>query len=135
MKMPITTDPITARGMSRLGLLLSPASWSACSKPSSAKMMPLVDTAERMPFAPYGLNPSAAVKLLVWNDTTASTKIVSNGTPTFHHVMALFVLASFLTLRKLTAVIRAIRPTATASPSLVRTDVPPWVLIQPCAKS
>lgn len=49
---PITMEPITARGMSRFGFALSPASWSACSKPSNAKMMPLVETAPRMPFAP-----------------------------------------------------------------------------------
>jgi hypothetical protein len=44
--------PMTARGMSRLGFELSPASWSACSKPNSAKMIPLVETAVRMPLAP-----------------------------------------------------------------------------------
>lgn len=91
---PITIEPITARGMSRFGLELSPASWSACSKPSRAKMMPLVETAARMPLAPYGLNPLAAVKLPVWKLAIARTKIVSSGTPTFHQVAVLFVCAS-----------------------------------------
>jgi hypothetical protein len=63
---PIVIAPITARGMSRLGFALSPASWSACSNPSSAKMIPLVETAARTPPAPSGLNPSAAVKLPGW---------------------------------------------------------------------
>jgi hypothetical protein len=33
MMKPSTIEPMTAIGMSRFGLLLSPASWSACSKP------------------------------------------------------------------------------------------------------
>ena len=49
---PSMIAPMTARGMSRLGFALSPASWSACSKPSRAKMMPLVETAASMPLAP-----------------------------------------------------------------------------------
>ena len=88
---PITIAPITARGMSRLGFALSPASWSACSKPSSAKMIPLVETAARMPAAPLGAKPSAALKLPGWRLTIASTTIVSTGTPTFHQVAVLFV--------------------------------------------
>jgi hypothetical protein len=49
---PIVIAPMTARGMSRLGFALAPASWSACSNPSRAKMIPLVETAVRTPFAP-----------------------------------------------------------------------------------
>jgi hypothetical protein len=52
MTAPIAIAPITARGMPRLGLALSPASWSACSKPSRAKMIPLVETAASTPAAP-----------------------------------------------------------------------------------
>ena len=52
MTAPMITDMITARGMSRFGFALSPASWSACSKPSNAKMIPLVETAASTPFAP-----------------------------------------------------------------------------------
>ncbi len=54
MVAPSVIAAMTARGMSRLGFALSPASWSACSKPSSAKMIPLVETAVRMPLAPRG---------------------------------------------------------------------------------
>jgi hypothetical protein len=130
---PIAIAPITARGMSRRGFALSPASWSACSKPSSAKMMPLVDTAARTPLAPSGLNPSAAVKLLAWKLVIASTAIVSSGTPTFHQVAVLFVCASFRTLRKLIAVKNAISTTAATIPAPVRTFSPPLSFIQPLA--
>ena len=42
-------------------------------------MIPLVETAASTPFAPNGLKPSAAVKLLAWKLTMPSTKIVSSG--------------------------------------------------------
>ena len=125
---------MTARGMSRFGRALSPASWSACSKPSSAKMIPLVETAASTPFAPNGLKPSAAVKLLAWKLTMASTKIVSSGIPTFHQVAALFVCASLRMPRKLIEVKSAIRTTAATIPGPVSTLVPLLVFIQPLAK-
>jgi hypothetical protein len=130
---PIAIEPITARGMSRFGWALSPASWSACSNPSSAKMIPLVETAARTPVAPSGANPSAAVKLPGWKLTIASTAIVSSGTATFHHVAALLVWASLRTLRKLIAVKIAIRTTAATIPVPVRTLSPPLSFIHPCA--
>ena len=54
-------------------------------------MMPLVATAARMPLAPSGAKPSAAVKLPGAAPAIATTKIVSSGTPTFHQVAALLV--------------------------------------------
>ena len=84
-------------------------------------MIPLVETADRMPLAPYGLNPLAAVKLLGWKFTTAKAKIVSSGTPTFHHVAALLVFASLRTLRKLMATKIAIKMTAAIRPDVVST--------------
>ena len=84
-------------------------------------MIPLVETAARTPFAPYGLNPLAAVKLLVWNLVAARTMIASSGTPIFHQVAALFVWASLRTPRKLIAVKSAISTTAATTPVAVRT--------------
>ncbi len=127
---PITIAPITARGMSLDGFRLSPASWSACSKPSSAKMMPEVETAARMPAAPFGLKPSAAVKFDVWKPAVSSAMIVITGIATFHHVAALLVLASFLTERKLIAVKNAIRTTAATIPLAVSTCWPLLSFIQ-----
>src|SRR5213080_5306786 len=96
-------------------------------------MIPLVDTAVSTPFAPKGLKPSAAVKLLAWKLTMPSTKIVSSGTPTFHQVAALFVLASLRIPRQLIEVKIAIRTTAATIPGPVRTLVPLLVFIHPLA--
>ena len=96
-------------------------------------MMPLVETAARMPCAPYGLKPFAAVKFLAWKCVAASTMIVRTGTATFHHVAALFVVASLRTPRKFTAVKIAISTIATATPLVVRTCWPPLNFIQPHA--
>jgi hypothetical protein len=133
MTAPIAIAPIAARGMSRRGLELSPASWSACSKPSSAKMMPLVETAPRMPAAPAGLNPLAAVKLLVWKPAIARATIVTRGMHTFHQVAVLLVWASLRILRKFSAVNIAMRTTATTIPVPVSTCWPPCSFIQPLA--
>ena len=84
-------------------------------------MMPLTATAWRMPCAPYGLNPLAAVKLEALKFVIAKTKIVSSGIATFHQVTALLVSASFLTPRKLIEVISAIKTIATIRPIVVRT--------------
>src|SRR3954467_10243115 len=96
-------------------------------------MIPLVDTAPRMPFAPHGLKPSAAVKLEGWKLTIASTKIVSIGTPIFHHVAVLFVCASLRTPRKLIDVKIAISTTAATTPDAVRTFWLWLTFIQPLA--
>ena len=98
-------------------------------------MMPLTATASRMPCAPSGLNPFAAVKLEVWKLVTARTKIVNSGTATFHQVIALLVSASFFTPRKLIAVISAIKMTAAIRPDVVRTGTPFCVSSHPLAKS
>src|SRR3954453_11461097 len=96
-------------------------------------MIPLVDTAARIPFATYGLNPFAAVQLLPWKLKVGSTKIVSSGTPIFHHVAALFVCASLRTPRKLIDVKIAIRTTAATMPEAVSTFCPGLSFIQPVA--
>ncbi len=132
MTAPIATDPIVARGRSRLGLRLSPASWMACSKPSSAKMMPLVLIALSTPLAPNGAKP-CEVKLCGWKLVAAMTKIAPRGTAIFHHVAALLVCASTFTPRKFTATKTAIRRTATTRPLAV--SVPfafrnPWAHFQ-----
>ena len=93
-------------------------------------MMPLVEMAARMPCTPSGLKPLAAWKLPVLKLVSASTRIASSGTATFHQVSALLAAASFLTPRKLMAVSSAIRMTATIRPVVVRTLVSgfsqPW---------
>ena len=96
-------------------------------------MIPLVETAASTPFAPNGVNPSAAVKLLAWKLTIPSTKIVSSGTPSFHHVAALFVCASLRIPRKLIDVKIAIRITAATIPCAVSTLVPPVLVFIQCA--
>ena len=47
MVAPISMEKITARGMSRWGFLLSPPSWTACSKPTRANTAPPSLTARR----------------------------------------------------------------------------------------
>ena len=98
-------------------------------------MMPLVETAARTPAAPFGLNPSAAVKFEPWKLVIARTKIVSSGMPTFHQVAVLLVLASLRTLRKFIAVKSAISATETTMPVAVSTFWPPETFIQLLAKS
>ena len=92
---PITIEPMTAIGMSRLGFLLSPASWSACSKPEVGEDDAAGRDGGEDALGAVGANPSAAVKLLGCRPPAiATTKIVSSGTPTFHQVAALLVAAS-----------------------------------------
>jgi hypothetical protein len=56
MAAPIRMEPITALGRSRCGFLLSPPSWTACSKPRREKTMPPPGMPTRIAFAPM-LNP------------------------------------------------------------------------------
>src|SRR6185437_9985596 len=53
----ISTEPITASGTLRLGLLLSPASSMPCRKPRNEKVMPAVEIAMKMPWLPNGAKP------------------------------------------------------------------------------
>jgi hypothetical protein len=96
-------------------------------------MMPLVETAASTPAAPAGAKPSAAVKLDVCRPANASAAIVSSGTPTFHQVAVLLVLASRRMLRKLSAVNAAISTTAATIPLAVRTFWPSLTFIHPSA--
>jgi hypothetical protein len=57
-----TIAPMIASGMFRLGLRLSPPSWTACSNPRHAKMTPPDDTATNTPFQPKGMKPPPALK-------------------------------------------------------------------------
>ena len=57
MVAPISMEKITARGMSRCGFLLSPPSWTACSKPTRANTAPPSLTAVRTPWSPNGAKP------------------------------------------------------------------------------
>lgn len=115
----MATEPSTARGMSRLGLRLSPEIWIACSKPSSAKMMPLELIAASTPLMPNGAKP-CEVKFEPWKLVSASTKIVSSGTKIFSQVAIELVWASTRTPRKLTATKTPISRTATMKPLVVR---------------
>ncbi len=115
----MVTEPSTARGMSRLGFLLSPDSWIACSKPSRAKMMPLVLIAPRTPLTPNGAKP-CEVKLEGWKLLIASTKMVNSGTKILSQVATLLVRASTRTPRKFTATKTPISATATTNPLTVR---------------
>jgi hypothetical protein len=96
-------------------------------------MIPLVETAPRMPLAPLGANPSAAPKLPGLKLTIARTTIVSSGTPTFHQVAVLLVCASLRTLRKLIVVKIAIKATAATTPFAVSTFSPPRTFIKSLA--
>src|SRR3954453_8991704 len=97
-------------------------------------MMPLVATAARIPLAPSGANPSAAVKLLGCSPPAiATTRIVARGTPTFHQVAALLVFASARTPRKLIDEMIAISTTATTRPLAVSVGSVLPVLSQPFA--
>jgi hypothetical protein len=97
-------------------------------------MIPLVATAARMPFAPSGANPSAAVKLLGCRPPAIATaKMATRGTPTFHQVAALFVCASLRTPRKLTDEMIAMSTTATIRPLVVSVGSVEFVFSQPSA--
>ncbi len=58
----MTIDPITASGMFRPGLRLSPPSWTGCSKPRKAKTTPPDEMARKTPFQPYGMKPPSTLK-------------------------------------------------------------------------
>jgi hypothetical protein len=97
-------------------------------------MIPLVATAARMPLAPSGAKPSAAVKLAGCNPPAmATTKIASSGTPTFHQVAALLVSARARTPRKLTDEMIAMSTIATISPLVVSVGLDVSVVSQPDA--
>src|SRR3954449_4164810 len=97
-------------------------------------MIPLVATAARMPLAPSGEKPSAAVKLLGCKPPAiATTKIVRRGTPTFHQVAALFVCASLRTPRKLIDEMIAMSTIATIRPLVVSVGSVEFVFSQPSA--
>ena len=114
MTPPIRSEPITANGMFRRGLVLSPPSWTACSNPTMAKITPPAESASKIPFSPKGANPPSAVRLLPWNPTTNSAARVTMGTATFHHTMAALVLAIRLTPHRLTRVNSTSSTAATA---------------------
>jgi len=75
----------------------------------------------------------AAVKFDVWKCVAARTTMVRIGTPIFHQVAALFVLASLRTPRKLMAVKIAMSTTAATTPEAVSTCWPWLIFIQPLA--
>ena len=113
--MPISTAPITARGMSRCGLRASPPICTACSKPCSANTTPS-GSAAKTPCAPNGAKPPPAVKLLPWKETAISTTIVSSGTAVFQITVALLDSASQFTPARLMSVKTSMSTTATTRP-------------------
>ena len=88
MVAPMSMEKITARGMSRWGLRLSPPSCTACSKPTRANTAPPSLTARSTPWAPNGAKPWL-VKFDVSKWVKNSTRMVSVGMTTFQVVMAL----------------------------------------------
>lgn len=62
-------------------------------------MIPPVARALKTPLSPAGANPLAACRLPVSKLDSASTRIVSKGMATFHHVIALLAVASWRTPR------------------------------------
>lgn len=98
-----------------------PAHWIACSKPSSAKITPLVLIADSTPRAPNGAKP-CELKLWPWNSVAAKITMVTTGMATFHQVAALLVRASHLTPKKLIPTKRASSAAATAKPDAVSVE-------------
>src|SRR5919205_1417495 len=97
-------------------------------------MIPLVATAARMPFAPSGAKPSAAVKLPgCIPPAIATTRIARSGTPTFHQVAALLVSARARMPRKLIDEMIAMSTTATIRPLEVSVGLDELVVSQPLA--
>jgi hypothetical protein len=123
-------ERIVARGMSLLGLDDSPASWIACSKPSSENTMPLPGMASSTDLKPNGMKPPPAVKLPPWKLLIDSTRMASSGAPTFHQVATVLTRASIRMPRKLMETKIAISTTAITIPGPVRTLVPPLTCIQ-----
>jgi hypothetical protein len=120
---PMSTAPITARGMSFWGFLASPPICTACSKPCNANTTPR-GSAAKTPCAPKGAKPPPAVKLLPWNATEMSTTMVTTGTAVFQITVALFDSASQFTPATLMSVNTSIRMTAITRP--LPTSAPFW---------
>jgi hypothetical protein len=91
--------PMTARGRFFCGSLISPANWSACSKPSRANTTPAVGSALNTDWMPNGMNPPPAPKLLAWN-LVNNTMMASTGIATFHQVMPELTLENSRMARK-----------------------------------
>jgi len=112
-------EPTTAIGTSRLGLRASPASWAACSKPSSANTMPS-GIATNTPLMPNGMKPLpscvTAVKFEPWNTLAMMKMTVPNGTMIFQYMATVLVLAIHLMPNRFSAVNTNMKPIATARP-------------------
>ena len=85
-----------ARGRSLAGLRASPASWVACSKPSSENTMPPPGIAIRIDLTaePLTKKPPPALRLPPCDLKTSSTMMVSTGTRIFQVVRMLLTRAS-----------------------------------------
>ena len=118
----MSMEPTTASGTSRLGLRASPASWAACSKPSSAKTMPS-GIAMNTPLMPYGMKPPPAVKFEVWKTVVMMAMMVMTGTAIFQIMATVLVRAIHLMPSRFSAVkmnimaIATIRPLAVSRPA------------------
>ena len=112
---PISMEPTTASGTSRLGLRASPASWAACSKPSRAKITPS-GRATNTPLMPNGMKPPPAVKFELWNDLDMMKMMVITGTAIFQIIMMLLLSDIHLTPSRFSPVNRNIPSTATTRP-------------------
>src|ERR1039458_5152776 len=88
-------DRITARGRSRPGLADSPPSCTACSKPSSEKMIPAGRVSRMFLIASWLVKkpPPAWPKFEPWKCPISRIRTVTTGTATFQLVIALLILA------------------------------------------
>ena len=93
--------PMIASGMFRLGLRVSPPSWTDCSKPRPAKMTPPADNARNTPFHPKGMNPPFALKFSVCAEVAISATTATTGTKSFQQTATMLVSASQRTPRTL----------------------------------
>ena len=104
-----------ARERSFFGFRASPASWTACSKPCSAKTTP-AGSAAKMPCTPNGMNPPPVLKFPGWKDSEATTTIARSGTAVFQITTIALLSDMNLAPARFTAVNRTIITVATMSP-------------------
>ncbi len=110
---------ITAREMSRWGSRASPASWMACSKPSSANTTP-AGSAAKTPCAPCGAKPPPAVKFEPWKARVIRTTTVSRGTAVFTTAVTELIPDISRTPRMLMRVKTSMRKVPITRPAVVR---------------
>ena len=125
----MTIAPMIASGMFRLGLRLSPPSWTACSNPAHAKTTPPEDSARNTPFHPKGMKPPPALKFSPCAEVVISATTVTAGIKSFHQTASLLVSASQRTPMTLIVEKNRSSVAATTYPWAVRTGRCPETVI------